>query len=311
MAYSTNKILVALDFQEPSLAALEHSYALARLFEADLILLYVIEVTGVFGKLRSPEDYYKKVISEAREKFDELEGLAGTVASKSTIKVTTLIEKGKPYDKIIQTAKDHKAILIIIGKSRSVTETPEKFIGSNAINVIREAPCPVITVMGNKPLNDKYTNILLPLDFTGHTKKQVQKAIDFGGYFGSSINIISVVSKENKVVRILKQVQMIQVKNAIKRHGIQCHSEMLYLDQRNAAEEVIDYSRKINADLIIIMTQQKKTVVNYYLGSTALQIIQDSDIPVLSLFPAAYFKPGFVTSMVDPLGVIKPQSDGE
>jgi nucleotide-binding universal stress UspA family protein len=309
MTQNSNKILVPIDFQEPSLNALDHSYELARLFDAELILLYVIEVTGVFGKLRSPEGYVKNVIKEAREKFDELEKLAGSVSSKASVKVTTIIEKGKPYDRIINTAIDNDVILIIMGKS-GVLDTPDrKFIGSNTLNVIRDAPCPVITVKGDKPMPEKFANILLPLDFTGHTKKQVQKAIDLGGYFGSSINIISVVSRENKVTKLLKQVQMNQVKNAINRHGIRCHSELLYIDDKSAAEEVIDYSMKMDADLIIIMTQQKKSIIHYYVGSTALQIIQNSEIPVLSIFPAAEFKPGMVTSMVDPMGLMRKKDE--
>jgi nucleotide-binding universal stress UspA family protein len=309
MTQNSNKILVPIDFQEPSLNALDHSYELARLFDAELILLYVIEVTGVFGKLRSPEDYVNSVIKEAREKFDELEKLAGSVSSKASVKVTTIIEKGKPYDRIINTAIDNDVILIIMGKSGVLDAPDRNFIGSNTLNVIREAPCPVITVKGDKPMPEKFANILLPLDFTGHTKKQVQKAIDLGGYFGSSINIISVISRENKVTKLLKQVQMNQVKNAINRHGVRCHSELLYIDDKTAAEEVIDYSMKIDADLIIIMTQQKKSIIHYYVGSTALQIIQNSEIPVLSIFPAAEFKPGMVTSMVDPMGLMRKKDE--
>jgi hypothetical protein len=72
---------------------------------------------------------------------------------------------------------------------------------------------------------------------------------------------------------------------------------------------VISYSNKIDADLIIIMTQQKKSFVNYYVGSNAQEIIFNSAIPVLSIIPTAEFKPGVVTSMVDPLGLIKKKID--
>jgi nucleotide-binding universal stress UspA family protein len=309
MFNSTNKILVSVDFEKPSLNALEHSFEMARMFDAELILLYVIEVSGVFAKLRSPEDYVNNVLAEARERFDELEKLASSVSNKSAVKVTTLIEKGKPYEKIIDAALDNDVILIIMGKSSIVEDKPHKFIGSNTLNVIRDAPCPVISVKGSSPKPDNYSNILLPLDFTGHTKKQVQKAIDFGGYFGSTINVISVVSRDNKVTKLLKQVQMNQVKNAIQRHGISCHSELIFAESKTAAEEVIDYSKKVNADLIIIMTQQKKNIVHFYVGSTAQQIILKSDIPVLSIYPAADFKPGIVTSMVDPMGLMRKKED--
>ncbi len=309
MKNSPNKILVPIDFDKTSLNALEHSYEMARLFDAELILLYVLEGMSVFGKLRSPEEYVNSIIAEARNRFDELEELARSVSDKSLIKVTHLIEKGKPYEKIIQTALDYEVILIVMGKSSTTEGKPRKFIGSNTMNVVRDAHCPVISVKGDKSMPKKFANILLPLDFTGQTKKQVQKAIDFGGYFGSSISIISVISKENKVTRLLKQVQMNQVNNAIQKHGIRSHSELLFIDDKPPADAVIEYSKKINADLIMIMTQQKKNIINFYVGSTAQQIILNADIPVLSIFPTAEFKPGVVTSMVDPMGLMRKRYD--
>jgi len=310
MKTAGNKILVAIDFEEQSLNALEHSFELACLFEADLVLLYVIEVPSVIGKLRAPEDYLKKVIAEAREKFDELEALAKQASCKATVNVSVRIEKGKPYEKIIEMASDLEVLMIVMGKNSTKTAgKPGKFIGSNTMNVVREAQCPVITIKEGTKHPGKFSRILLPLDFTSQTKKQVQKAIEFGGYFGAKIFVLSIVTTDNKVTKLLKQVQLNQVKNAIQKHGIRCQTDLIYLKDESVAQMVINYSKKIDAELIIIMTQQKKNIVNFYVGSTAQEIIFNSVKPVLSIIPAAEFKPGIVTSMVDPLGLIKKQMD--
>ncbi len=312
MKTGKNKILVAIDFEEQSLSALEHSFEIARLFEADLILLYVIEVSNVFGKLRSPDDYVKKIIQQAREKFDELEKLARSATSKASIKISVIIEKGKPYDKIIETAVDQDVIMIVMGKnSISSLTRKNKYIGSNTMNVVREAECPVVTIKEHTKIPGKFSRILLPLDFTRQTKKQVQKAIEFGGYFGARIYVLSIVTSDNKVAKLLKQVQLNQVKNAIRKNGISCHTESLFADGETVSDLVISYSSKIDADLIIIMTQQKKSFVNYYVGSNAQEIIFNSSIPVLSIIPSAEFKPGVVTSMVDPLGLIRKRMDND
>ncbi len=306
MNVSRSKILVAIDFEEQSMNALEHSYELARLFDADLVLIYVIEGISVVGKLRSPEEYVKSVIAEAHEKFDELEKLASKASSRASVRVTALIERGKPYERIIQAAIDQEAILIIIGKnSDSSLRKSKNIAGSNSMNVVREAPCPVITINSPPQHPGRFTKILLPLDFTRQTKKQVQKAIEFGGYFGAQINILSILSEDNKVTKLLKQVQLNQVKNAIQKNGIQCHTEFLYSKEGRIADIIIDYSKKIEADLIVIMTQQKKSFIYFYVGSTAHEIISHSEIPVISIIPTAEFRPGMVTSMVDPFGLIK------
>lgn len=306
MNVSRNKILVAIDFEEQSMQALNLSYELARLFDADLHLLYVIENLSVLGKLRSPDEYVKNLIAHAHEKFDELEKLAQNAAAKTPIKITALVEKGKPYEKIIETARDNDVLMIVMGKnSNSSVRKKRPFIGSNSLNVIREAHCPVITIKSVPDHTNKFTTILLPLDFTRQTKKQVQKAIEFGGYFGSRINIISILQRENAVNKLLKQVQLNQVKNAIQKNGIRCQSECINDKDGEVADIILNYSRKINADLIIIMTQQKKNFISFYVGSTAQSLISGSDIPVLSINPTAKFTPGVVASLVDPLGFIK------
>ncbi len=312
MKTGRNKILVAIDFEEQSINALEHSFEIARLFDADLLLLYVIEVCNVFGKLRSPEEYLKKVIQEAREKFDELEQLAGVVTSKASVKTNVLIEKGKPYEKIIETAIENDVIMIVMGKnSISSINKRNKYIGTNTMNVVREAECPVITIKEHTKNPGKFEKILLPLDFTRQTKKQVQKAIEFGGYFGAKIYVLSVLTSDNKVSRLLKQVQINQVKNAILKNGVKCHTEVVHAQDKLVSDLVVSYSKKIDADLIIIMTQQKKSFVNFYVGSNAQEIIFNSRLPVLSIIPTAEFKPGVVTSMVDPLGLIKKRIDDD
>ncbi|TVQ13576.1 MAG: universal stress protein [Bacteroidetes bacterium] len=306
MKPSRNKILVAVDFEEQSMHALVHSYELASLFDADLLLLYVIEGISILGKLRSPEEYLKNIIEEAREKFDKLEALAGNVSTKAAVKVSALIEKGKPYDKIIGTAREQEVLLIVMGNNSNMfASKSRRIIGSNTLNVIREAHCPVITVKSISKLPGKYTTILLPLDFTSQTKKQVQKAIEFGGYFGAKINIISILRGNNKITKLLKQVQLNQVKNAIQKNGVHCEAEFFVQKEKSVSEMILDYSHKISADLIVIMTQQKKSIIDFYVGSNAQEIISKSEIPVLSIVPSADFKPGMVTSMVDPLGVLK------
>jgi nucleotide-binding universal stress UspA family protein len=305
MNLSKNKILVAVDFEEQSMHALTHSYELARLFDADLLLLYVIESISVLGKLRSPDEYVKNLIAQAHEKFDELENLAHSAFLKSSLKVTALIEKGKPYDKILETAVDQNVLMIVMGKNSNTSmRKNRRIVGSNSLNVIREAHCPVITITAGTTHNGKFSRILLPLDFTRQTKRQVQKAIEFGGYFGSRINIISILKKENTVNKLLKQVQLKQVKNAIQKNGIECQTDFIMDKEGEVAEIVLKYSERIEADLIIIMTQQKQNMIDFYIGSTAQTIISNSEIPVLSINPTAKFSPGVVASMVDPLGLI-------
>ncbi|GAI48842.1 unnamed protein product [marine sediment metagenome] len=54
------------------------------------------------------------------------------------------------------------------------------------------------------------------------------------------------------------------------------------------AKNLIDFAHKVQGDLIIIMTQQKDAISEYFIGvigSFAKEIIHRSDIPVMSITP--------------------------
>ena len=51
------------------------------------------------------------------------------------------------------------------------------------------------------------------------------------------------------------------------------------------SKAVLNYSEKVNADLVMIMTQQESDFHFTFLGSTARSIINESDIPVMSVRP--------------------------
>ena len=53
----------------------------------------------------------------------------------------------------------------------------------------------------------------------------------------------------------------------------------------NITELAIDYAKKVNADLIAIMTEQTQSAKNIILGPYAQQMVNHSPIPVISFRP--------------------------
>ncbi|MFM2135962.1 MAG: hypothetical protein RL021_1362, partial [Bacteroidota bacterium] len=141
MATSKNRILVPIDFSDQSLIALEQSFNLSRLTNAELHLLHVIDESFHLPFLGAKED---KAIEKKAQKA--LEKLAEDTAKRAGIAVNTLSARGKIYDEINRAAKKLKCSFIIMGTNGSTGL--KRFIGSNALRVIREAPCPVITIKG-------------------------------------------------------------------------------------------------------------------------------------------------------------------
>jgi nucleotide-binding universal stress UspA family protein len=277
MANNKNHILVPIDFSEQSKIALGQSLNIARLSKASVTLIYVIE-----QHFHLP--FSKKVVEDkalTKNIQKELKRLADENTSMTGVKTDTLIARGKVYEEIQNAAKKLKSSFIIMG-TNGAGDGLKRFIGSNALRVIRESPCPVITIKGKKHRPGCKT-ILLPLDLTKETKEKVGKAIEVANLFGSHVYLLSTLKTDDEfVVNKLKR-QMISVENFLKENKVNCSHEFVKGDDEST--EVIKYAKKIKADLIMIMTQEEMNWTRMFIGSEAIQIIDGTDVPVLSIRP--------------------------
>jgi nucleotide-binding universal stress UspA family protein len=276
MAGFKNHILVPIDFSEQSLIALGQSYNMARLTKADITLINVIEEGFHMPFFSKKED---KTLEKKVQK--ELEKLAHETSLTAGIRVFSIVTRGKVYEQIQQTAKKLKCSFIIMGTNGSVGF--KRFIGSNALRVIRESPCPVITIKGKKH-RQGCKHILLPLDLTKETKEKVNKAIEIANLFGSTVHLVSVLTTDDEfIVNKLKR-QMSQVHDYLKDNEVNCTVEFIHGD--DVPDEITGYAKKIKADLIMIMTQAEMDWTDImFISSSAQQIMNGTDIPVLSIRP--------------------------
>ena len=275
MGVNKNHILVPIDFSDQSLIALKQSYNLARLTKADLTLINVIDQSFHLPFFSVKEDKsIEKKIQKALEK------LAEETTKESGIVVNILVVRGKVYEEVQKAAKKLKCSFIIMGTNGS--HGLKKFIGSNALRVIREAPCPVISIKGKKHRTGCKT-IVLPLDLTKETKEKVAKAIEIANLFGSTINLVSAITSDDEFIINKLKRQMNQVHEFVLQHNVPCQIEFLH--GGDISEDTVEYAKKIKADLIMIMTQEETWTDIMFINSAAQKVINESEVPVLSIRP--------------------------
>jgi len=280
MSKVQNKILVPIDFSEQSIIALKQSYNLARLTRSDILLIYVLDEDFIksLEHIFSEKEYEDPVRDLVQAKLDKL---AGDVHTETGVIVNTTIRKGKIYEEIVNVANEIDAKFIVMGTHGKIG-LKKKFLGSNASRVIKEAHCPVITIKG-KEHHYGCKKIVLPLDLSRETKEKVDKAIELAGFFGSAIYIVSVIESDDEFLMNKITRQMNQVKEIIASGNIPVYTE--FVKGGDIPEEIINYAEKIDADLIIIMTQQEINWTEMFIGFAAQKIIDESNIPVLSIRP--------------------------
>ena len=276
---SASKILVPIGFSEQSIIALGQAFNLAKIKNSDVVLLSVIEGQSMIESLFL-DDKSDELKAKVKSK---LEDIASVYSSKYGVDVDTMVAKGRVYEEVNKVADMISADLIVMGTNG--VNSKSKFIGSNAEKVVRLSKCPVITIKG-KSHRDGCENIILPLDLEKQTKEKVTYALEYARYWDATIRIVSVILRDNNEVRskLIKNIK--QVEQFILDAGVKCTSEIVEGEKkRNLGDFVFDYEKKFDADMIMIMTKKEELTLSNNISVTARYIINNSDIPVMSIRP--------------------------
>ena len=284
-----HKIIVAYDFQELSNTALKQAYDLARFVNSGILLVMVLNddlllLSDMFKNEHS--DRMKKKITNVMQKEvdSRLQEIVSKASSESGVSVDYHIETGKIYDQILKIAKGNNARFIVMG--RTSKESEKDRFGSNAMHVVEKAPCPVITIPTVK-CDATFKNIVLPIDLTKQTREEVFNAISFGLFFDATIHLVSVIMGGISVrkSRIYKKMQ--GMKKTIEENGVKCTEKLFKKTHLAIHEVVLNYSKEIHADTLMVMTHQEISTSDKYIGAVAHHIINESPMSVISLTSTA------------------------
>ena len=139
------KVLVPIDFSDYSKSALKYAVNFCRKFDAEIILIYVIEPVIYPPDFSMGQIAIPSVNAEWDERAkQELEKLAKSDITKDA-RIKTMIKTGKPFIEIIETAAELDVDLIIIA-THGHSGVEHILFGSTAEKVVRKAPCPVLTL---------------------------------------------------------------------------------------------------------------------------------------------------------------------
>jgi len=129
-----HRILFCTDFSEHSNHALGYAISLATEYNAELLLLHVLE--------RLPES--EEIDKETAKIVQRLEGpIPSEARNWCTIKCKVRV--GRPYQEIIQLALESRTDLVIMGvRGRSALDLA--LFGSTTHRVLQLGPCPVLAV---------------------------------------------------------------------------------------------------------------------------------------------------------------------
>ena len=142
---SIKRILVPTDFSDCALPAVRYAAELADKFAAELILLHIVPDTVLAlpdAVMPTPAPMADlNALTDAGK-----QGLAKLIAEKLEARhPRSEVRIGSPTAEIVAAAKDLHADLVCIG-THGRGGIARVLLGSVAEHVLRQAPCPVLTV---------------------------------------------------------------------------------------------------------------------------------------------------------------------
>ncbi len=188
------QIICPVDFSESSVRAFAHAAALARWYDAQLTVLHVVptfEPMQVRGDLGAPVQI---VTPMPREQVLAEMSRSLNLAAVSP-KATPIAEAGDPQATIIDQALSKKADLIVMG-THGRRGFKRLLLGSVTEAVLREAPCPVLTVPPHTPVVSEtvtFKRILCPIDFSPSATQALGFALDLARQADGRVNMLHVV----------------------------------------------------------------------------------------------------------------------
>ena len=141
MAIQIKKILLPVDGSDHSMHATQYAADLARMMQAEIILLHSHKpFPVVLG-----EPYFQKAVHTIMKHSNELLAPYRDALKEKEVAFSDRIMEGHANDVIVEVAEIEQCDLIVMG-SRGRTDLEGLLLGSNTHRVLKTAPCPVLVM---------------------------------------------------------------------------------------------------------------------------------------------------------------------
>jgi nucleotide-binding universal stress UspA family protein len=281
------RILVPVDFSALSDAALAYARMFADAWGGGLHLLHV---TG--ERLAPPHEGGRDAEPAALRRIrDRLTG--DDRRRRLHIRV---VERSAPADAILSYARSAGVDLIVMG-THGRTGVAHLVMGSVAEQVVRSAPCPVLTVHEAPRGAARITRILVPTDFSAPSDAALDCARNLQLKSGASIHLLHVLedeqiagpfgaevfvteAPETRAARLRDARERLAHRiSAADRESRRVTSEILF---GPTASTIVAYAGDNGFDLILMGTHGRSGLAHLLMGSVAERVIRGAACPVMT-----------------------------
>ena len=264
-------IMVTWDFSAVSYSALKHAIRMSHIVKYNIVLFHIVDEPA---ETEAAKEKLRKVLVEIKEEFGS--------------EVSFFVNHGKIFKEVAEYASKEENRVDFVVMGTHGMKGNQKLFGSWALKVIAGSTVPFIVVQSDPPEKDRYSDIVFPIDFKSENKEKLQWAIFLGKYLNSKIHLyktpIGDKDLQKKVNVNLNFAIRFLIQNNI---DYEIHSAP---KSAHFHKDLLAFSKKIKADLILITTTKHITKADYIFGAKEQYLISNAEkIPVMCVNPKSNF----------------------
>ena len=290
-------ILVPTDFSDASLESAKFVMRLCKQVNTNAHVLHSIDASpfAMYGDYTGWQEI--RVTDEVRENADkELDKFIRKLGTDAPVSGKNVVTTDDVATSICEAAKTEGASLIAMS-THGRSGINRVLLGSVTEQVLRNAPCPVLTTRPKSIAGDgDIKSIVCTTDFSKPAMACAKLAVETAKTLGAKLTILHVIDEEQLALlhahpmlseyinkETLKEHTQASLDKFTKELGLDPkENAVLYSFKGHSGDGVVDYTDNNSTDMIIMSTHGYSGAKHLLLGSVTERVVRRASCPVLA-----------------------------
>jgi len=270
-------ILVPIDFTGKNKWAIAKAIEIANNFDSNIHFVSIVHQTiipilPVEASIFTPYESH----ADRLNNYERLKELAARYSNEICCngKIEICVLEGNPEKRLMEYIRDFEMDMVIIGLSKF--NLAQRVVSSVSISRLAGKTNVPVLAVGSSGLIRHFKKIILPLH-DDVTMRRIKMATMLARTFKSTIYMVTLRSENNAAEKIINEaLEIVQSISTIPVQGI-------ILEGKSLAKTTLDFSKKINADLIMINPLREFNLPGWWNRFTNKLLTYGSQIPVITI----------------------------
>lgn len=292
-----NKILIPTDFSRCAEQAFTHAIYFADKYQSELHILNVNTLFADYPELISNNSVTNDIRSMSENSINKQISKMIDNVTLENLEIFKSQKRGiSAAATILEYSQDNDIDLIVMG-THGRRGLGYLFLGSVAEEVVRFSTCPVFTIREEdqpKPI-EKFTNILVPIDFSERSYLSLKYAKEIANLYNSKLQLLHVIEDtipaayslvgESSIYSLFPDLEdktkkrLENLFNVTDGSGVKHEN---YIVNGHAAKVILNFAKTHNTNLIVIATHGLTGTEHFLIGSVAEKVVRMAPCPVFT-----------------------------